>query len=90
MVERAQSQRQKRSDDVGSDVDGIEWLTSGQQALHRFGSESKPKRNDEESEVEDSAPGRVEDPVEGDGQGEEGDEVQHLLVDLGDLSGAET
>ncbi len=90
MIERAQSQRQERCQDVGGDVDGVERLAGGQQALYRFGSEPEPKGDDDEGEVEDPAPGGVEDPVEGDGQGEEGEEVQDLWVDLGDLGGAET
>lgn len=39
----------------------------GKQALQRFGTESESKRNDKESEIENPAPSRIKDPVEGDG-----------------------
>ena len=45
------------------------------QALQCFGTESKPERNDNEGEIENPASSRIEDPVEGDGQDEEGEEV---------------
>lgn len=37
------------------------------QTLHRFGTESESKRDDNESEIENPAPSRIEDPVERDG-----------------------
>ena len=50
-------------------------LAVRKQALQCFGTESQPKRDDNESEIEDPASSGVEDPVEGDGQDEEGEEV---------------
>lgn len=55
-----------------------------------FGTKSQSKRNDEESEVENPAPSRIEDPVEGDRQEEEGEEMEDFVIDLRDLGGTET
>lgn len=62
----------------------------GKQTLQRFGTESKCKRNDKESQIEDPAPSRIKDPVEGDCEEEEGEEVQDFVIDLGDLGRTET
>lgn len=62
----------------------------GKQALQRFGTEAKSKCNDKESEVENPAPSRIEDPVEGGGQEEEGEEMEDFVIDLRNLGGTET
>lgn len=59
----------------------------GKQALHRFGTEPKAKGNDKKSEVENPAPSRIKDPVEGDRQEEECEEMQNFVIDLRDLDG---
>ncbi len=64
-------------------------LASCKQALQRFRTESKAQGDDKESEVEKPAPSGIEDPVEGDGQDEEGDEMQDFLIDLRDLGRTE-
>ena len=64
-------------------------LAIRKQALQRFGADPKSKRDNNESEVENSAPSGIKDPVEGDGQEEKGEEVQDFWVDLRDLDGTE-
>ena len=64
-------------------------LAACKQALQRFRAKSKSKGDDKEREIEKPAPSGIEDPVEGGGQDEEGDEMQDLLVDLRDLGRTE-
>ena len=90
MVERAQSERQERCDDVGCDIKRIELPAIRKQALQHFRTQSKSECDDNESEVKNPAPRRIEDPIEGCRQYEEGEEMQDLWVDLRDLGGTET
>ena len=90
MIERAQSKRKERCNDVGCYVEGIKLPAVRKQALQRFGTESKSKRNDNESEIENPAPSRIEDPIESGCQDEKCEEMQGFWIDLRDLGRTES
>ena len=81
MIYGAETQSGERAHDIRRDGKHIE-LTARHEALHDFAAQAQKTRDDEEGEVEDAAPRGVEDPVEGEREEEEGDEVKDLVVHL--------
>ena len=63
--------------------------TIGKQALQHFGTESQGKGNGKEGKVENPTSSRIENPIEGDDQEEEGEEMEDFVIDPRDLGGTE-
>lgn len=82
MVERAQAQGAERADEVGDDVVKVKVAAVGQEALQELGADAQAQRADDEREVQRAPAVGVEDPVEGDREQEEGEQVQDLVVDV--------
>lgn len=80
MVPRAQADAGERADDVGDDVVEVELAAVGEEALEELGADAEDEGADGEGEVEGAAAVGVEDPVEDDGEEEEGCEVEDFVV----------
>ena len=61
-----------------------------EQALRSLRAQSKEDGDEGYGQVEDAASGGVEDPVEGEGEDEEGEEVEDFVIGLRDPDGRET
>lgn len=82
MVEGAEAEGGERADNVGDDVVEVKVAAIGQEALQELGADAEGERADDEGEVQRAPAVGVEDPVEDDGEQEEGQEVQDLVVDV--------
>jgi hypothetical protein len=75
MINRAQPRRRKRAYHVGNHIVDIEDPPVGDKSLEKLGADSETEGADYECEVEGASAGGVEDPVEDDGEDEEGEEM---------------
>lgn len=82
MIPRTQPHGRQTPEDIGEDVVGVEVATVWEEGLQEFGSDAEEGGADGESEVEGAAARGVEDPVEAEGEEEEGQEVEGFVVDV--------
>lgn len=83
MIPRAQGKGRKTAHKVGDDVVKIEISTVGQEALQEFGADAAGQCADREGHIHSPPPVRVYYPIEDDGEKEEGEAMEGLVVDVG-------
>lgn len=81
VVPAADAQRGQAADDVGDDVVEVEVAAVGQEALQELRADAKAECAHDEGEVQGAPAVGIGDPVEDDGQDEEGKEVEDFVVD---------
>lgn len=80
MVPAAQADGAEAADEVGEDVEGVEWAVVGEDGLDELGADAEAEGADEEGQLQAAASGGVWDPVEDEGEEEEGDDVEEFVV----------
>lgn len=90
MIPRADPHGDQAPEDIGEDVVRVEVAAVREEGLQEFAADAEEGGADGEGEVEGAAARGVEDPVEAEGQEEEGQEVEGFVVDVQrDLEGGE-
>lgn len=82
MIPRAHAQSRQAADNVGHDIVDVEVSIVGKEALRKLGADAEEEGADEEGQVESPPAVGVDDPVEDDGEEEEGARMQDLVVDI--------
>lgn len=82
MIPAAEANGAQAAHHIGDDVERVEGTVVREETLHDFGADAQEERADQQSELHGSSTGRISDPVEDEGEEEEGDEVQELVIGL--------
>ena len=82
MVPAAEADSAETANDVGEEVERVEVAAVGENALDDFGADAEDQGADKKGQVEVAAAGGVEDPVEDEGEEEEGDDMEEFVVGL--------
>lgn len=82
MIPAAEANGAQAAHHIGDDVERVEGPVVREETLHDLGADAQKERADQQSELQGSSTGRIGDPVEDEGEEEEGDEVQELVIGL--------
>lgn len=80
MVPAAQADGAEAADEVGEDVEGVEGAVVGEDSLDELGADAEAEGADDEGQLQAAPAGGVWDPVEDEGEKEEGDDVEEFVV----------
>lgn len=80
MVPAAQADCAEAADEVGEDVEGVEWAVVGENGLDDLGADAEGEGADEQGQLQRTAAGGIRDPVEDEGEEEECDDVEEFVV----------
>lgn len=82
MVPSAQADGAEAADDIGEEVEEVEGAAVREEALDDLGADAEDEGADDEAQVQRTPARGVGDPVEGEREEEEGDEVEEFVVGL--------